>query len=292
MKNILASTALALLISGPAFAEAHMGGFVDAAAQSDIYGSDLIGMRLYVAENEIDASAPVTADTRTDWNDVGEVNDLLISEDGQVRAVLLDIGGFLGMGEKTIAVDMANLKFLHDNDDPNDVFIAMQGTQDMLEGAPTFERADMAMNDTATVDTTTAPADTATVDTTATDTAATDPATPMADPNATMWERPATERAGYVPVDVAELTAEKLTGANVYGVNDDVVGDVEDLVLSEDGQIKEAILDIGGFLGIGEHRIAVSFDEMQIVRSEDGSDTRVYISASKEQLEARPGYED
>ncbi len=276
MKTILASTALALLVSGPALAEAHMGGFVNQAAQDDIYGSDLIGMRFYVTESNFDTTAPVTAEARTDWNDVGEVNDILISADGEVRAVILDIGGFLGMGETTIAVDMTQLNFLHDQNDPNDVFIAMKGAQAALENAPRFERAQM--NDAAMTNDQTAASSTL------------DGGTPSTDPAQTSWQRPAIERDGYQPVEIVDLTAENIVGANVYGVNDESIGEVKDLVLTQDGKVQEAILDIGGFLGMGEHRIAVSYDEMQIIRAADGSDLRVYVSATKEQLEQRPEY--
>ncbi|MGB5556530.1 MAG: PRC-barrel domain-containing protein [Paracoccaceae bacterium] len=277
MKTFLASTALALLVAGPAAAASHMSGdmFVNTSAAGDIYGSNLIGMRLYVAETAIDETAPVTAEARTDWNDVGEINDVLISTEGEVKAVLLDIGGFLGMGEKTIAVDLNNLKFLHDNNDPNDVFVAMQGTQDMLESAPEFKRSDMTEQ---------TPVDTVATNTTATDTTA------SGDPMQA-WQRPAIERNGYQTLAAIDLTAEDLTGANVYGADDGSIGEIEDLVLSDDGQIQQAIIDVGGFLGMGEHRIAVSFDEVQIVRSNDGSDLRVYVAASQQQLEARPAYE-
>ncbi len=295
MKRILATTALAMLISGPAFAEAHMGGFVDQAEQSDIYGSNLIGMRLYVAENEFDESTPVTADQRAEWNDVGEINDVLISRDGQVEAVLLDIGGFLGLGEKTVAVSMDSLKFLRDNDDPDDIFVAVQGSQAMLEEAPEFQRAEMtddmaAEEQTAEAETEMA-AEEAEVDAEATETAEAAETMPSDDPAMTAWQRPAIEREGYARIEAGDLTAEDFEGANVYGVNDETIGEVENLVVTEDGQIQEAIMDIGGFLGLGEHRIAVNFDEMEIIRSEDGSDLRVYISATQEQLESRPEYE-
>ena len=38
-----------------------------------------------------------------DWDDIGEISDLVLSQDGQVKAVLTDIGGFLGLGERDMA---------------------------------------------------------------------------------------------------------------------------------------------------------------------------------------------
>lgn len=271
MKKFLTSTALAMLVASPVLGAAHEGMFVGEAAQGDIYGSNLIGMRLYVAESDIDDTTPVSADARTEWNDVGEINDVLISTEGEVKAVLLDIGGFLGLGEKTIAVDMDTLKFLRDQDDANDVFIAMQGSQDILESAPEFQRAGMIEQEQATADTA--------ADTTA-----------SGDPMGA-WTRPNIERDGYQPIEFTDLTAEDLEGATVYGADDGSIGEIEDLVVTTDGQIEQAIIDVGGFLGIGQHRIAISFDEVQVVRSDDGADVRVYVSATQEQLEARPEYQ-
>ena len=282
MKKFLASTALVLITSGPLMAESHTGGmFVDQNAQGDIYGSNLIGMRLYVSENEVDESMDATEETRAEWNDVGEINDILISGDGEVKAVLLDIGGFLGLGEKTIAVDMESLRFLRDGDDPDDIFVAMQGTEESLESAPEFQRTAMA----------------GTAMEGATDDAASAEETEMAEADTTAsgdpmtaWERPAIERDGYQNIEATDLTAEDMEGAALYGADDDSIGEVEDLIVTTDGQIEQAIVDVGGFLGLGEHRIAIDFDELQVVRSDDGSDLRVYVSATKEQLEAREPY--
>ena len=282
MKKFLASTALVLITSGPLMAESHTGGmFVDQNVQGDIYGSNLIGMRLYVSENEVDESMDATEETRAEWNDVGEINDILISGDGEVKAVLLDIGGFLGLGEKTIAVDMESLRFLRDGDDPDDIFVAMQGTEESLESAPEFQRTAMA----------------GTAMEGATDDAASAEETEMAEADTTAsgdpvtaWERPAIERDGYQNIEATDLTAEDMEGAALYGADDDSIGEVEDLIVTTDGQIEQAIVDVGGFLGLGEHRIAIDFDELQVVRSDDGSDLRVYVSATKEQLEAREPY--
>ena len=61
--------------------------------------SDLIGKDVYGANNE----------------DMGEVGDVLIDRNGQVRAVVLDLGGFLGIGETQVAVPMQSLQFRSDD---------------------------------------------------------------------------------------------------------------------------------------------------------------------------------
>ena len=66
---------------------------------------------------------------------------------------------------------------------------------------------------------------------------------------------------------------------------------MEELILSQDGKIEQAIVDVGGFLGMGVHRIGLAFDEMQVMTNADNSDVRVYIDQTRETLEQRPEYQ-
>lgn len=109
----------------------------------------------------------------------------------------------------------------------------------------------------------------------------------------TTLRRPANiDRAGYMVADPAELTAERLTGARVYGTDDEDIGEIDELLLTEDGSgVDRVVVDVGGFLGMGEHEVAVTMEELHILRSDDGMDFRVYMDATQEELEAQPEYE-
>jgi sporulation protein YlmC with PRC-barrel domain len=96
---------------------------------------------------------------------------------------------------------------------------------------------------------------------------------------------------GYEAVDTAALTSEELTGARVYDSNDEWIGEVSELVLTDEGQISNAVVDVGGFLGIGEKPVALELGEMNIVRDADGSELRIEVAMTKEQLEALPRFE-
>ena len=87
------------------------------------------------------------------------------------------------------------------------------------------------------------------------------------------------------------LTADALEDAPVYDANDENIGSVEELILAKDGKIEQAIVDVGGFLGMGEHRIGLAFDEMQVMTNADNSDVRVYINQTRQTLEQRPEYQ-
>lgn len=64
---------------------------------------------------------------------IGDVNDLLLSQDGQVSAVLVGVGGFLGIGEKTVAIPFDALQRA-----PETNQLTAPYTRDDLEQAPEF----------------------------------------------------------------------------------------------------------------------------------------------------------
>ena len=61
--------------------------------------------------------------------------------------------------------------------------------------------------------------------------------------------------------------------------------------LTEQGKVDTIVADIGGFLGLGEKPVALKLGEMDILRSDDGDNLRVYVSMSKEEMEQLPEYE-
>ena len=113
MKTLLLTTALAAGVAFPALAQDAASPFQTEAAGPSVSASDVIGARIYVSEAAIDADA--YNGVQEGWEDVGEVNDIILGRDGTVDAVLVDIGGFLGMGERQVAVDMSALKVVQDD---------------------------------------------------------------------------------------------------------------------------------------------------------------------------------
>lgn len=74
-----------------------------------------------------------------DDEDIGTISDLIINEDGQIQAVVVGVGGFLGMGEKDIAIEWDSLELTKDHDDEEYV-IRVNASQDALEEAEEYER--------------------------------------------------------------------------------------------------------------------------------------------------------
>jgi sporulation protein YlmC with PRC-barrel domain len=59
--------------------------------------------------------------------------------------------------------------------------------------------------------------------------------------------------------------ASKLVGVSVYNDNNESLGSINDLLMDKDGNIKGVVLGVGGFLGVGEHLVAVPFDKIKFV---------------------------
>jgi sporulation protein YlmC with PRC-barrel domain len=62
-----------------------------------------------------------------------------------------------------------------------------------------------------------------------------------------------------------EWRASKLAGVSVYNETNEKIGDVNDVILDKSGKATNVILGVGGFLGMGEHYVAVTFDQLKWV---------------------------
>jgi hypothetical protein len=67
---------------------------------------------------------------------VGSINDLLVEKDGKITAAVIGVGGFLGIGQKNVAVPFNSLQLARDAD--NNDKVAMPFTKDELKQAPDF----------------------------------------------------------------------------------------------------------------------------------------------------------
>lgn len=87
----------------------------------------------------------------------------------------------------------------------------------------------------------------------------------------------------------AELTEATLVDAPIYGVEDYKVGSISHL--HGVGEDARAVVDVGGFLGIGSKPVLVSLRELNMMRDETGS-VHGTTSWTKDQLKALPEHHD
>ncbi|MBU0583189.1 MAG: PRC-barrel domain-containing protein [Alphaproteobacteria bacterium] len=315
IRNLLATTALATLISTGAFAQEatapaattepapmtqDANPAIDANAQVERadghLASNIIGEEVYNG-------------TGDDAENIGEVNDIVISADGSIESVVIGVGGFLGIGEKDVAVEYSQLDWAERD---GDRWLVAPMSKEQLESQTAFDAsayepapANVAVNTTAqdgmapaTDQTAAAPAaDPAVPATDQTAQApASDPAVPATDQSA---QAPATDNTATAAIDRStlkeipsgEIRAEEMVGTTVYGANDANVGEIGDVILTADGQVDAYIIDVGGFLGIGEKEVAVGSDNLAFMTDKDGN-KYLYTTFTEEQLEAAPAYDE
>jgi len=72
-----------------------------------------------------------------------------------------------------------------------------------------------------------------------------------------------------------EWRASKMVGLSIYNDKNESVGSINDFLTDKSGNIKAVVIGVGGFLGVGEHLVAVPFDKVKFV-----SEPVAYTSAS------------
>ncbi len=286
MKTLMLTTALVLATAGGTLAQAPAAPLDPAVTiTGNVPGfraSSFTGMTLHTLSPEVvtdlramqpvdpdwDARAErwTSSDTfvagREQWQNIGAINDIVLSQDGHIQGVLLDIGGFLGIGARTVMVDIDDLYFVADSatpDDISDFVVVASMSREQLEALPEWSDDNLSAG--------------------------------------YAWDAPlpaeeqvtAVGEVAPTPADtmVTAPTTDELTGADVHDLAGTSIGNVNDLVLSGD-TVSGALIDVGGFLGIGSKTVLVPIDALSVVRDADQSVVRIETSLTREHLEALP----
>jgi sporulation protein YlmC with PRC-barrel domain len=69
---------------------------------------------------------------------VGDVNDLIFDDKGTIQAAIIGVGGFLGMGEKDVAVPLSQINAMRDEN--NAIKLTITASREELEKAPAFDK--------------------------------------------------------------------------------------------------------------------------------------------------------
>jgi sporulation protein YlmC with PRC-barrel domain len=223
--------------------------------------------------------------TGDDAQNIGSVNDIVLSKEGKAQSLVIGVGGFLGLGAKNVTYDFNKAQWAEKN---GDRWLVAQTTKEELQAQPDFNRkaydpvpATTASNEPAPAAPAVAPADK-----TAEAPAATTPDATAPDQTQTA----AIDKSTLTEMPVGEIRGDDLKGATVYGANDAKVGEIGDVVLTPDKKTDAVIVNVGGFLGIGEKEVAVGLDNLKFMTDKNGK-KYLYTTFTKEQLEAQPAYD-
>lgn len=279
IKKMLATTALVALMSGPAIA-ASTGAETSMRFDSvDTLGAKQV--RGYLASSLMGHSVYNSASEGAER--IGEIDDAVVGEDGAIKAVIIGVGGFLGMGEKDVAVDFDRLSF-EKTGDGDEYRLVSALTKDELEKAGSYEaperdtRLDDKVRKESTVNNLPASSTVAAVDKDATTTA-----TEPRDSREVFME-------GRTKLGSEKIEAETLDGAWAYDTSYNHIGEVGEVLVTADGKIDAMVIDVGGFLGLGEKPVAMAFKEIELYRNES-DEISVIVPYSEEQLDSATAYD-
>jgi len=181
---------------------------------------------------------------------VGEVESALIDGNGKVRYVIVGVGGFLGLGERDVALRWDQLTMAD-----NDQKIVVNMTKEQLAALPVHRFADASSK------------------------------------GKVYAYNEDLKTNAYLANDAGmaangSVDTKKLIGRNIKNAAGDTVGEIESVLVDQAGNVKYVVVGVGGFLGIGEKQVALSWDSLTI--SDDGE--KVVANVTKDSLKGLPDY--
>ena len=136
MKKLITAISLAAALAVPAVAE-EPNTRTQAAANAAARSSDE-AVTTMTAERVL-ASKLLNESVRNKANEsIGDINDVVIDKSGKVASVIVGVGGFLGLGEKDVALSFDQLSFATDDD--GDLTVTTEATKESLQSAPAYEK--------------------------------------------------------------------------------------------------------------------------------------------------------
>jgi len=192
-------------------------------------------------------------------NSVGKIDSALIDDSGKVKYLIVGVGGFLGIGEKDVALRWDDLQ------QKNGDQLVSNMTKDQLKAMPTYRYSDAKRRGTVY------------------------PYRQDLTANPYLAEGVAPSNGGTAVPNTASGTtavvAKNLVGRTVVDSQGNSLGTVDSVLVDAGGKVKYVVVGVGGFLGIGEKNVALRWDDLQ-----NQSGNRIVANVTKDQLTSLPGY--
>jgi sporulation protein YlmC with PRC-barrel domain len=235
--------------------------------------SDLIGMKVVSTQNE----------------DLGKIDDVVVYPGGDAAYAVLSFGGVLGVGDKLFAIPWSSFRSNVDlikNDPMNrdgeivkrdgERTLVLNVEKDRLKGAPGFDKDNWPIRANAGW--------TKEID------------EYYARRDGLEGNRPV-EASAARTVPATAWRVSELKGVNVETPTGEKLGDIEQIAIDTNGRVNYAVVSVGGFLGIGERRVAIPWDALKFTRDPDKGDKgikndkpAVTLATTKAQLEKAPEF--
>ena len=188
---------------------------------------------------------------------VGEIDSVMVDGNGKVQGVVIDVSSWL-QSEKLISVPWTDLQISNDNK-----IVGTNLTKESATAAATYAYTDPANKGKVFTD------DSATGAATGTETG-----TAMGTP---------------IKNSDGSINASQLMGLKVENPDGNNVGEIGEVVLDDGGQVQGVVVDVGGFLGVGERPVLLDWKDVTLAGS--GNEVKANVNATVESLKAMPAYE-
>jgi hypothetical protein len=90
---------------------------------------------------------------------------------------------------------------------------------------------------------------------------------------------------------IGSRQAEGILGRQVRSRTNENIGRIVDVIVDHTGRTRAAVIDFGGFLGIGNRKIAVDWDALSFIPDIEGRDV-VTLELTRDQIKSAPLYRD
>ena len=94
----------------------------------------------------------------------------------------------------------------------------------------------------------------------------------------------------FVAIPNSDELSSKVVGLDIYNDNNQDIGQIKDIALNQNGQTQAYVLSVGGFLGMGEHYVAVNPSAVKVTYNDSDKKWHASMNATTDQLKAAPEF--
>lgn len=177
-------------------------------------------------------------------DNIGEIDDLVVSRKDDKLMAVVSVGGFLGMGDRLVLVPYESLGLGKDADN-----VYWDVNKEATQAMPEFKYDGDEVSGYLTMNA-------------------------RKETRAAKMSDEAMERAGYNKAveyskyrssdSAYKLRVSEMLGEEIENANGDEVGDVDDIIIPTTGRGLQAVVSVGGFLGMGDRLVNVPYDELRV----------------------------